>query len=91
MFINGPIAISHLADAIIPFQLDKQIGAYTIFMGQIRADRIESKFVEAIDYSAYPDMAIKVFKKIILDAIKEYDIKNVIIRHSLGKSESWRG
>ena len=41
----------------------RNIGAHSIFLGQIRADEIDGKTVSAIDYSAYEEMAKMFFMR----------------------------
>ena len=60
------------------------IGAHNIFLGQVRADQIEDKIVDAIEYTAYEDMANEKFHEIREAAFEKYDLTCMHIYHSLG-------
>ena len=60
------------------------IGAHDIFLGQVRADEIDGKTVTAIDYSAYDEMANKVFDEIREAAFEKFDLTCGHIYHSKG-------
>lgn len=66
-------------------QSKTNIGAHSIFLGQIRADEVDGKTVTAIDYTAYEEMAEKVFHEIREAAFAKFDITCAHIYHSLGK------
>ncbi|MBT8293054.1 MAG: molybdenum cofactor biosynthesis protein MoaE, partial [Eudoraea sp.] len=61
-----------------------QIGAHDIFLGQVRADEIEGRKVEAIEYSAYEEMANLKFHEIREAAFKRFDLSCMHIYHSTG-------
>lgn len=82
--VKGPITPQKIADSIAHHQSKKNIGAHDIFLGQVRADLIEEKIVEAIDYSCYEEMAEKVFHEIRENAFEKYDLTCLHIYHSLG-------
>ena len=84
MFIDGAIPFSTVNQVVSLLEKDKQLGAYTIFVGQIRADQMQERAVVGIDYSAYKEMAQKVLLQIKNEALKQYDIRQVSIFHSLG-------
>jgi molybdopterin synthase catalytic subunit len=90
-FVKGPIGINIATKLIRKIKADDQIGAHTIFLGQVRAD--EKKIyasnkrskVEFIHYTAYKTMAAVEIKKIIEKSTKKFNLNNLIILHSLGK------
>lgn len=84
MFINGAIPFSAASQIAEQFEQDKKTGAYTMFMGQIRADQIKDQVVVGIDYTAYEEMAQKVLLQIKNEALDQYDLRAVFILHSLG-------
>ena len=84
VLVKGAIGPQYIAETIAKLQAEPQIGAHDIFLGQIRADTIEGKEVVAIEYSAYPEMANKLFNEIGEAAIGRYDLKSIIICHSIG-------
>lgn len=84
VFINGAINAKFIGETIQAYQSKTSIGAHQIFLGQVRADNIDSQTVTAIEYSAYEDMANQKFEEIRLDASKKYDLKSTEIFHSIG-------
>lgn len=82
--VEGPITPEKIATSIAHHQVKTNIGAHDIFLGQVRADQIEGKEVIAIDYSAYAEMANKVFDEIREAAFDKYDLTCAHIYHSIG-------
>ncbi|MFA5217589.1 MAG: molybdenum cofactor biosynthesis protein MoaE, partial [Bacteroidales bacterium] len=58
--IDGPIGTETINTEIFQTSQDTQNGAYALFIGRVRADDEEPSPVEAIEYSAYPEMVAKV-------------------------------
>ncbi|WP_299260835.1 molybdenum cofactor biosynthesis protein MoaE [uncultured Aquimarina sp.] len=85
VFIEGPITPSFIANSIEKHQTKTTIGAHDIFLGQVRADKIDGKIVQAIDYSAYTEMAENKFHEIREATFSKYDLTCMHIYHSLGK------
>lgn len=50
IFIQGPISPVFIADSIEKHNSKKNIGAHSIFLGQVRSDLINGKEVAAIEY-----------------------------------------
>jgi uncharacterized protein YkuJ len=74
VFVDGPISPEKIATSIAHHQVKTQIGAHDIFLGQVRADEIDGKTVQGIDYSAYDDMALKTFHDIREEAFDKFDL-----------------
>mgnify|MGYP002877585715 CR=1 FL=1 len=85
VFVQGAIHPEKIANSVANHQSKTNIGAHSIFLGQIRADEVEGKTVTAIDYTAYEEMAEKVFHEIREAAFTKFDITCAHIYHSLGK------
>ena len=85
VFIQGAIPPEKIANSIANHQSKTNIGAHSIFLGQIRADEIDGKMVSAIDYSAYEEMAENVFHEIREEAFEKFNMTCAHIYHSLGK------
>jgi molybdopterin synthase catalytic subunit len=85
VFVEGPIQAAFIGDSIAKHQSKTDIGAHDIFLGQVRADVIDGKTVVAIDYSAYTEMAEKVFHEIREAAFGKYTLSCMHIYHSLGR------
>ncbi len=83
--IKGPISPERIAKSIRNHSSKTGIGAHNIFLGQVRADKYQEKIVEEIEYSAYEDMAEKIFHEIRERVFTKYDISCMHIYHSIGK------
>ena len=64
VFVEGPISAAFVGDSIAKHSTKTNIGAHSIFLGQVRKDLIEDQEVVAIDYSAYVEMAEEKFHEI---------------------------
>ena len=84
VFIEGAIQPAFVADSISNHSAKKNIGAHSIFLGQVRNDLIENKEVMAIEYSAYHEMALEKFHQIREDTFASYSLTCLHIHHSLG-------
>lgn len=84
VFVAGPISPDKIATSIANHQSKTNIGAHSIFLGQVRADEIEGKEVVAIEYSAYEEMAEKAFHTIREAAFEKFNLTCMHIYHSLG-------
>ena len=82
--VEGPITPEKIGNSIAHHQVKTNIGAHDIFLGQVRADEIDGKIVTAIDYSAYDEMANKVFDEIREAAFEKFELTCMHIYHSLG-------
>ncbi len=88
IFIEGAITSSFIAEAIHKHSTKKDIGAHSIFLGQVRSDKIDEQVVAAIEYTAYREMAKDKFKKIREDAFDKFPLICLYIYHSLGRVEA---
>ncbi|MGB5172814.1 molybdenum cofactor biosynthesis protein MoaE [Eudoraea sp.] len=84
VFVQGAITPEFIANSIAKHQSKTQIGAHDIFLGQVRADKIDGKTVMGIEYSAYEDMANLKFHEIREATFEQYDLSCMHIYHSLG-------
>ena len=85
VFKEGPISSEFIGNSIAKHQSKTSIGAHNIFLGQVRADTIDSKTVSAIEYTAYEEMANKKFHEVREATFEKYDLTCMHIYHSLGK------
>ena len=88
VFKEGAISSSFIAEAIAKHSTKKDIGAHSIFLGQVRNDVINDKEVKAIDYTAYNEMAEEKFHEISETAFEKYSLTCMDIYHSLGRVNS---
>jgi molybdopterin synthase catalytic subunit len=86
VLINGPITREIISSRIDLLNQKKELGAHSIFLGQVRADVKGIRKVKAIEYSAYEEMAGKEAEAIIKVILAEFsDVKSVDILHSTGR------
>ena len=85
VFVRGPISPEKIATSLAHHQVKTNIGGHDIFLGQVRADKIDGKTVSAIDYSAYEEMANQAFHEIREATFEKFDLTCMHIYHSLGE------
>ena len=83
-FIQGPIKPKFIAEQIAMHNTKHNIGAHSIFLGQVRADEVDNKKVTGIEYSAYEDMADKEIAKVRENAFEKWSLSCLHIFHSNG-------
>jgi len=84
IFIEGPISPAKIGESIAHHQSKTKIGAHALFLGQVRADTVEGKTVEAIEYTAQTEIANQVCHEIREEAFSQYELSCMHIYHSLG-------
>lgn len=82
-FVQGPIPPQKITEEIQRYDSEKQTGAYSLFLGQVRNDIISGKEVRAIDYVTYKKMVLKKFDALSTRLFEAYDIKGLRVLHSL--------
>jgi molybdopterin synthase catalytic subunit len=85
IFIQGPVTASFIADSIDKHKSKTNIGGHSIFLGQVRADQINDTTVEAIEYTAYEEMALEKMHEIREAIFAKYELTCMHVYHSLGK------
>jgi molybdopterin synthase catalytic subunit len=84
IFFHGAIPNSMVSE-IISASVNYDIGAHSIFLGEVRSDLVGNKIVKEIEYSAYAPMATEVMKNIVDSINQKYDdLKLINIIHSIG-------
>ncbi|UCG28965.1 MAG: molybdenum cofactor biosynthesis protein MoaE [Bacteroidales bacterium] len=82
---HGPIKPSEIANLIEKYSGNRDAGAYSFFLGQVRADRVGGKRVREIVYTAYEDMVAGEAGRIKEELFDIYDdLIHLEIRHSVG-------
>lgn len=84
IFVQGAISPVKIGEDIAHHQKKTQIGAHSIFMGQVRADALEQGVVEAIEYTAHQEMALEQMQVIREEIFAKYPLTCLHITHSLG-------
>ena len=87
-FKEGPIPAAFIGESIAKHSAKTEIGAHSIFLGQVRNDMIDGREVKAIDYSAYTEMAEEAIHSIREWAFSQYKLTCMHIYHSLGRVEA---
>jgi molybdopterin synthase catalytic subunit len=84
IFVQGPVTTSFIADSIQKHSSKTDIGGHSIFLGQVRADKIDGKEVASIEYTAYEEMALEMMYTIRENMFAKYDLTCMHVHHSLG-------
>lgn len=84
IFVQGPVAPGFIAESIQKHSTRTDIGAHSIFLGQVRADMINGKKVIAIGYTAYEAMALEKMHEIRESIFQKHKLTCMHIYHSLG-------
>ena len=84
IFVEGPIQPNLISDSIAKHSTKINIGGHSIFLGQVRADEIEGKKVEAIEYTSHVEMALEKMHEIREAIFAKYPLTCMHIYHSLG-------
>ena len=85
IFVDGAIPASFIAESIQKHSNKTEIGAHSIFLGQVRADKLEGGNVMAIEYTAYVDLALGKMQEIREGIFAKYELTCMHVWHSLGK------
>ena len=84
IFVDGAIDAKFIANEIEKHSTKTNIGAHSIFLGQVRSDVINEKKVMAIDYTCYTEMALEKMHTIRQEIFSKYELTCMHIYHSLG-------
>ena len=84
IFIDGPVTAAFIAEQIEKHASKKDIGAHSIFLGQVRADVINGHIVAAIEYTTYKEMALEKMHEIRESIFEKYALTCMHVYHSLG-------
>lgn len=85
IFIQGAISPTFIAESIQKHSTKTDIGAHSIFLGQVRNDIIENKKVASIEYTTYEEMSLEKMNEIREDIFARYALTCMHVYHSLGK------
>jgi len=84
IFIQGPILPEQIATTLAMHGSKSEIGAHSIFLGQIRADQVEGKTVRSIDYSINRELALSKMAEIREVVFAKYPLTCMHVYHSEG-------
>ena len=84
IFFEGAIPPEKIANDIQKHAANKDIGAHSIFLGQVRVDAFQEGMVTAIEYTAYEEMALEKMYEIREALFAKYELTCMHVHHSLG-------
>ncbi|GAB1430278.1 hypothetical protein MASR2M18_11110 [Ignavibacteria bacterium] len=85
VFVEGAVSPEFIAASIAKHSIKKNIGAHSIFLGQVRNDKVGNEEIIAIEYSAYIEMAEERFSVVREDIFEKYPLICMHIYHSIGR------
>ena len=85
IFVQGKIDSAFIGESIQKHNTQTSIGGHSIFLGQVRADRINEKEMTAIEYTAYEEMALEKMHDIREAIFAKYPLTCMHVYHSLGR------
>lgn len=88
IFLQGAIPAAFIAESIQKHNTKTDIGAHSIFLGQVRADEVEGKKVAAIEYTTYEEMALEKMYEIREAIFSKYPLTCMHVHHSLGQVQA---
>lgn len=88
VFVDGPIPVQKIAESIEKHNSMHEIGAHSLFLGQVRADEQNGLLVSAIEYSCYREMADEVMLALREETFSKFQLSCMHIYHSLGRVET---
>jgi molybdopterin synthase catalytic subunit len=84
IFVQGAITPAFIAESIQNHSTKTDIGAHSIFLGQVRRDMIEGREVSAIEYTSYETMALIKMHEIREAIFSKYALTCMHVYHSVG-------
>lgn len=64
---------------------DPRAGAIDVFLGCTRAETSDGRELIALDYEAYPDMAMKQMRDLLSEARQRWPIERAVVIHRIGR------
>src|SRR5690349_8950835 len=91
IFVQGAIPLEKLTELLEHHRSKTDIGAHDIFIGQVRADVKNNVAVKFIEYTAYEEMAHKVYQQLHDAVCSKYQLTCLHTLHSIGmvKAGEW--
>ena len=84
IFIAGAISPSFISECISNHSEKLGIGGHSIFLGQVRADSFDGDRVEAIEYTAYNELALAQMDLIREETFARYPLTCMHVYQSIG-------
>ncbi|TVQ99869.1 MAG: molybdenum cofactor biosynthesis protein MoaE [Spirochaetaceae bacterium] len=86
LFVEGSVNPALIADITDRWSTERSIGAHTVFLGRVRADRHEEGTVSAIEFTTHREMAEKALRNLMIRVAGEHatDRTLLFVQHGLG-------
>lgn len=84
IFTQGSISPAFITDSLSKHSSQTGIGGHSMFMGQVRRDQVDGRFVQAIEFTAYEELALTKMHQIREDIFEKYPLHCMHVHHSLG-------
>ncbi len=84
IFIEGAVSSELVFKLLQQYSMNTAIGAYSIFIGQVRNDHAGDARVSAVEFTTIPDMAHEKFLEIQADLFAKHDLISLNVYHSQG-------
>ena len=84
LFVEGAISIERIAGTVQKHCSEAEAGGQSIFLGRVRADEKENKAVQAIEFTAHRELAIKKMMQLRKEIVTKYELSDLQVYHSLG-------
>ncbi|MBE7169565.1 MAG: molybdenum cofactor biosynthesis protein MoaE [Williamsia sp.] len=85
IFVQGRIDASFIADSIQKHSTQTEIGAHSIFLGQVRSEVKDEKSVAEVDYTADEAASLEQMHLVREAIFAKYPLTCMHIYHSLGR------
>lgn len=84
IFVQGPISSVFVGECLQQHSSKTNIGAHSMFLGQVRADEKKGRMVTGIEYTTYQEMALEKMHEIREKVFGKYELSCMHVYHSLG-------
>jgi len=84
ILLEGAISFEFISGIIQQHAVDKSVGAYSVFMGQVRNDEIGDSRVKAIEYTAHTELVQEKIGEIRRFLSDKYPVSTLHVYHSIG-------
>lgn len=81
---SGALTMEDIQEDLLSMSEHTGIGAYNLFIGQVRPDRKGDNQVAGIQFSCYQSMVDSVFQTLLQEAQTNFPLIDLRVGHSLG-------
>lgn len=89
LLVQGGVPVAALSEVLTRWASLPHLGAHSVFLGQVRADRHPEGVVSAIEFSAHESMAERALRELAPRVAAEHTAEEVrvFLQHGLGELE----